>query len=97
MLIGEGNQYRYLLLEDTRTFPVEYITQLMKSARNYSMTLVKDQDDLRQGLTIVKSISEAKRASKKPAKKTVKKTVKKTAKKAAKKTAKKAAVKKRRR
>lgn len=64
MLIGEGNQYRYLLLEDIKTFPASYAKQLMKKAFDYSMSLVKDDKDLRQGLTIVKSVSAAKRTKK---------------------------------
>ncbi len=62
MLIGEGNQYRYLLLDDISKFPVDYAKKLMKGAYKYSMSLVKDPKQLKQGLTILKSISEVKRA-----------------------------------
>ena len=62
ILIGEGNQYRYLILEDTKTFPVKYVKELMNSALDYSLSLVKNEKDLKQGLTIVKSISPVKRA-----------------------------------
>src|SRR4051812_45362240 len=53
ILIGEGNQYRYLLLGDIKTFPVKYAKELMMSALEYSMSLVKNEKDLRRGLTIV--------------------------------------------
>jgi hypothetical protein len=76
LLIGEGNQYRYLLLEDINTFPTAYVKQLMKSACDYSMSLVKNEEDIRHGLTIVKSVSPVKRA-KKAVKKAAKKVVRK--------------------
>jgi hypothetical protein len=72
ILIGEGNQYRYLILEDIKAFPVNYAKELMSSAFDYSMSLVKNEKDLRNGLTIVKSISPVKRD--KPLKKVAKKT-----------------------
>lgn len=62
LLIGEGNQYRYLLLTDIKTFPKDDIRRLMIDAYEYSMSLVKDKKLLREGLTILKSVSAVKRA-----------------------------------
>lgn len=60
-LIGEGNQYRYLLVPDLKAFPKAYVTQLVKEAYANSMKKVKDPKQIKEGLTVVKSISEKKR------------------------------------
>lgn len=64
-LIGEGHQYRYILVKDTKTFPKTYITKLVKSAYANSLKKVKDTSQIKSGLTIVKSISPVKRTKKK--------------------------------
>lgn len=70
ILLGEGNQYRYILVKNTKTFPKAYITKLVKDAYANSLKKVKDPRQLKSGLTIVKSISPVKRTKKKkPAKK----------------------------
>jgi len=61
ILFGEGNQYRYIYVKDKKTFPKAYITKLIKEAYSYSMSLVKDKNQLQKGLTITKSISSSKR------------------------------------
>jgi hypothetical protein len=66
-LIGKGNQYRYLLVEDKNKFPKTYIRKLLKEAYANSLSKVKDPHLLVQGLTITKSISAAKRTTKLPA------------------------------
>jgi len=66
-LIGEGNQYRYLLVEDVKKFPKTYIKKLLKEAYANSLAKVKDQKQIRNGETIVKSISAKKRTTKKSA------------------------------
>lgn len=63
-LIGEGNQYRYLLVKDQKSFPKAYVKKLVKEAHDNSLAKVKDQKQIKEGLTIVKSISPAKRALK---------------------------------
>ena len=68
-LIGEGNQYRYFLVESISTFPKAYMKKLMKDAYNNSMKKVKDKTQLMNGKTITKSISAKKRELKKPARK----------------------------
>ena len=73
-LIGEGNQYRYLLVSDIKKFPKIYIRKLIKEAYANSLAKVKDKKQLQQGQTIVKSISTAKRTLKKSAKKIAKKS-----------------------
>ena len=39
LLLGEGNQYRYVLVTDQKEFPKAYITKLVKEA--YANTLAK--------------------------------------------------------
>jgi hypothetical protein len=75
-LLGEGHQYRYILVDDIKKFPKAYIKKLVKEAYANSLGKVKDPKQLRKGETIVKSISAAKRTIKKsaPKKKSIKKT-----------------------
>jgi len=63
-LIGEGNQYRYLLVKDKTSFPKTYIKKLLKEAYANSLAKVKDSKQLMQGATITKSISPVKREKK---------------------------------
>jgi hypothetical protein len=63
-LIGEGNQYRYLLVKNKATFPKTYIKKLIKEAYANSLAKVKDSKQLLQGATITKSISPVKREQK---------------------------------
>lgn len=60
-LIGQGNQYRYLLVTDIKKFPKAYIKKLLKEAYAFSFAKMKKVNKSVQGLTIVKSISEKKR------------------------------------
>jgi len=64
ILLGEGNQYRYILVQNLEDFPKVYITRLVKEAYANSLKKVKDKKQLRQGLTIVKSVSTKKRPAK---------------------------------
>ncbi len=64
ILIGEGNQYRYILVKDKKDFPKTYIKKLMKEAYNYSRSKMKIPKQVLKGTTITKSISAKKRASK---------------------------------
>jgi hypothetical protein len=69
-LIGQGNQYRYILVKSKKDFPKTYIQKLIKEAYANSLAKVKDKSQLREGLTITKSISTKKRERKnKPVKK----------------------------
>jgi hypothetical protein len=72
LLIGNGNQYRYILVHDTADFPKPYITQLMQEAWLNSLKKIKDPKQIVQGKTISKSVSPVKR-EKKPVAKNVKK------------------------
>jgi hypothetical protein len=65
LLLGQGNQYRYILVEDIAKFPKTYIKKLMAEAYGNSLAKVKDKEQIRNGLTITKSISEKKRVLKK--------------------------------
>ena len=64
ILLGEGNQYRYVLVTDKKKFSKAYIKELVKEAYSYSLSLVKDKKQLMRGQTLVKSISEKKRPDK---------------------------------
>ena len=69
-LLGQGNQYRYILVKRKKGFPKTYIQKLIKEAYANSLAKVKDKHQLREGLTITKSISTKKRERKsKPVKK----------------------------
>jgi len=61
ILLGQGHQYRYILVTDKSGFPGAQIDQLVKEAYAISLAKVKDQTQLMRGKTIVKSISEKKR------------------------------------
>jgi hypothetical protein len=61
MLLGKGNQYRYILVESRDAFPQPYVKKLMKEAYNNSLAKVKDEKQIMHGVTITKSISPAKR------------------------------------
>lgn len=60
-LIGEGNQYRYLLVKSKKEFPKLYMKKLLKEAYENSLSKVKDKKQLMEGKTITKSISAKKR------------------------------------
>ena len=64
ILLGEGNQYRYLLVTSTDEFPKAYVEKLLKEAYANSLAKVKDKKQIMHGSTITKSISAVKRASK---------------------------------
>lgn len=61
MLLGQGNQYRYILVRSKDEFPKAYIKKLMKQAYANSLAKVKDKTQLRKGTTITKSVSAKKR------------------------------------
>ena len=65
-LLGKGNQYRYILVRNKKDFPKTYIVQLVKEAYSNSLAKVKDPAQLKEGVTITKSISPVKREKKKP-------------------------------
>jgi len=60
-LIGQGNQYRYILVTSKKDFPKAYIKQLVKEAYTNSLLKVKDPRQMMEGATITKSVSAAKR------------------------------------
>ena len=68
-LIGNGNQYRYLLVKSKKDFPKTYIKKLLKDAYTNSVLKVKDQKQFMEGQTITKSVSAIKRQKKSLSKK----------------------------
>src|SRR5882724_3145349 len=61
LLLGEGNQYRYILVKNKKDFPKAYITKLVKEAYANSLAKVKDKKQITHGATITKSVSTKKR------------------------------------
>jgi len=61
ILLGEGTQYRYILVKTIKDFPKAYIKKLIKEAYAYSLAKTKDKTLPLKGATITKSISPAKR------------------------------------
>ena len=64
LLLGKGNQYRYILVKNKDEFPKEYIKKLMEEAYVNSLAKVKDPKQIIEGTTITKSISPVKREKK---------------------------------
>jgi hypothetical protein len=64
MLLGKGNQYRYILVKSTEEMPVRYVKTLLKEAHANSMAKVKDKTQLMRGATITKAVSPKKRSAK---------------------------------
>jgi len=62
--LGQGNQYRYILVTDKQKFPQEYIKKLVIETYANSLAKVKDQKQIINGQTIVKSVSDKKRPDK---------------------------------
>ena len=63
-LIGNGNQYRYMIVTDKKKFPKKYMKQLIQEAYVNSLSKIKDPKQIMNGQTIVKSVSEKKRPDK---------------------------------
>jgi len=63
ILLGEGNQYRYILVRKKDDFPSAYLRKPLKEAYRNSLAKVKDKKQIMRGATITKSVSAAKRSS----------------------------------
>jgi len=63
-LLGNGNQYRYILVKNKKDFPMTYIKTLIKEAYKNSLLKVKDPEQIIHGKTITMSVSQKKRAQK---------------------------------
>ncbi len=61
MLLGKGNQYRYIIVRNAADFPKAYITRLLREAYVNSLAKVKDEKQIMKGKTITKSISPVKK------------------------------------
>jgi len=61
ILLGKGNQYRYIKVSNKKEFPKAYIQKLVNEAYVYSLSKMKEKDQTLKGATIVKSISATKR------------------------------------
>jgi hypothetical protein len=72
MLLGNGKLYRYILVKNKKEFPKAYMQKLLAEAFVNSMLKIKNQKEIVEGMTIVKSDT----AGKKPVKKTVSKKAK---------------------
>ncbi len=69
ILLGEGNQYRYILVKNKGDFPKAYMKRLMREAHANSLAKVKDKKQIMHGATITKSISHVKRPASRALKK----------------------------
>lgn len=61
MLLGKGNQYRYIKLNTQADFPQAYIEKRVADAYAYSVSQLKPKSVILNGQTIVKSISAKKK------------------------------------
>ena len=61
ILLGQGHQYRYILVKDIEKFPKAYITKLLADAFSNSLSKVKDSSQIIYGKTFTKSVSDKKR------------------------------------
>jgi hypothetical protein len=63
MLLGKGNQYRYIIVKEFSDFPKTYIKKLLKDAYANSLARLKinGEKPTIKGLTITKSISPVKK------------------------------------
>jgi hypothetical protein len=61
IFLGEGNQYRYILVKERKEFPKAYITKRVIEAYAYSLSKMKKGGLVPGGATITKSISAKKR------------------------------------
>jgi hypothetical protein len=61
ILLGKGNQYRYIIVKNKSDFPKTYIKKLVKEAYANSLAKVKDKKQIMKGVTITKSISPVKK------------------------------------
>jgi hypothetical protein len=57
ILLGKGNQYRYIIVERKEDFPKAYMKKRIKEAYANALARVDDKSQIQQGKTIVKSIS----------------------------------------
>lgn len=64
ILMGNGKQYRYILVSEIDQFPVAYMKKLLKQSHANAHERVKDVKQICNGKTITKSVSTAKRTSK---------------------------------
>jgi len=63
LLLGKGNQYRYLLVKNKRDFPRDYAVELMQEAFVQALALAKNPALPREGTTVLKSVSPKKRSA----------------------------------
>lgn len=64
LLLGNGNQYRYLFFENQDDFPLVYVTGLIEQAWHNAVQKVKSPKDIVHGKTILKMTSPVKREKK---------------------------------
>ncbi|WP_184544268.1 DUF1801 domain-containing protein [Mucilaginibacter sp. FT3.2] len=64
LLLGNGSQYRYILVNDLDDFPKDYIIALIEQAWQNALAKVKSPKDIVHGKTILKMTSPVKREKK---------------------------------
>jgi Domain of unknown function (DU1801) len=63
-LIGNGKQYRYIIVKNKEDFPQSYVQKLLEESHINALSKLKERQVLK-GLTIMKSISAVKKQAKK--------------------------------
>ena len=63
-LIGNGKQYRYIVVKNKEGFPIAYMQKLLEASHINALSKLKEPQVLK-GLTIMKSVSAAKKQAKK--------------------------------
>ncbi|MDB5032334.1 DUF1801 domain-containing protein [Mucilaginibacter sp.] len=61
ILLGNGSQYRYIIIKEKEDLPQDYIKKLMADAYAFSVDKAKDLTKAPKGTTITKSISPVKK------------------------------------
>jgi len=69
ILLGQGNQYRYILVKNKNDFPKTYIKRLLKEAFAYSLSRMKDPEQRVKGATLTKMTAVKKRPATRKSKK----------------------------
>ncbi|TSJ43423.1 hypothetical protein FO440_04315 [Mucilaginibacter corticis] len=61
ILLGDGNQYRYVRIKEKADLPQQYIKELMANAYQFCVDKAKDVHKAPKGTTVTKSVSPKKK------------------------------------
>ncbi len=63
LLLGKGNQYRYIQVPDIDQFPKQAIKKMIAQTHSYVLSCIGPKDELIKGQSIIKSVSDKKRTT----------------------------------